>query len=70
MPPLRHDGMRFPEERFANHSHLRALPQGSERSSQTRAAGADDQHIVFVGLILGGHKSLKSVIAPLATSRT
>jgi hypothetical protein len=62
--------MRFPKERFANHSHLSALPQGSERSSQARTTGADDQHIVFVSFILGFHKSLKSVIAPLATSRT
>jgi hypothetical protein len=62
--------MRFPEERFANHSYLRALRQGFERSSQARTAGADDQHIVFVSFVLACHRSLKSVIAPLATSRT
>jgi hypothetical protein len=62
--------MCFAEERFANHSHSRALRQGSEGRSQARTAGADDQHIVFVSFVFCRHKSLKSVIAPLATSRT
>jgi len=66
---LSHNGMRFPEERFANHSHFRALRQGSQGSSQARTAGADDQHIVVVSFVFCRHKSLKSVIAPLATSR-
>jgi len=67
---LRHDGMRFAEERFANHSHLRALRQGSEGRPQTGAAGADDQYIVVVSFVFGRHISLRSVIAPLATIRT
>ncbi len=67
---LRHHGMRFAEQRFANHSHVRALSQRSQCRSQAGAAGADDQHIVFVSFVICGHKSLKSVIAPLATSRT
>ena len=67
---LRHDGMRFAEERFANHSHLRALRQGAEGRSQAGSAGADDQYIVIVSFVVCRHKSLKSVIAPLATSRT
>ncbi len=66
---LRHDGVRLAEERFANHRHLRALRQGSEGCPQTGAAGADDQYIVVVSFVFCRHKSLRSVIAPLATSR-
>jgi len=69
-PTLRHYGMCFAEERFAYHSHFRALRQRSERGSQTCATGADDQYIVVVGFVFCRHKTLKSVIAPLATSRT
>ncbi len=67
---FRHNRMRFAEERFAYHAHFRALLQGAERCSQARAAGTDDQHIVLVSFVFSRHKSLKSVIAPLATSRT
>jgi len=66
---FRHDGVRFAEERFANHSHLRALRQGSEGRSQTSAAGADDQDIVVVSFVFCRQSSLRSVIAPLATIR-
>ena len=67
---FRHDGVSLAEKRLANHAHLRALRQGSEGGSQARAAGADDQYIVVVGFVFCAHKSLRSVIAPLATSRT
>ena len=67
---LRHDGMCFAEERFAYHSHFRTLRQGSQGRSQPCATGTDDQHIVVVGFVFCGHKSLRSVTAPLATSRT
>jgi hypothetical protein len=62
--------MRFAKERFADHSHFRTLSQASERRPQARTASADDQHIVIVSFVFCHHKSLKSVIAPLATSRT
>ena len=65
---LRHNGMRFAKERFADYAHFGALRQSSERRSQARPAGADDQHIVVVSFVLG-HKSLKSLTTPLATSR-
>ncbi len=66
---LRHDGMRFAEKRFANHAHLRALFERSQSRTQARATGADDQDIVVVSFVLGGHNSLRSRTAPLATSR-
>ena len=62
--------MRFAEERFANYAHSRALCQGAEGRSQAGSAGSDDQYIVIVSFVVCRHKSLKSVIAPLATSRT
>ena len=49
---------------------FRTLRQGSQGRSQPCSTGTDDQHIVVVGFVFCGHKSLKSVTAPLATSRT
>ena len=62
--------MRLTQERFANYAHSRALGQRPERRSQARTTGADDQYIVVVSFVVCRHKSLRSVIAPLATSRT
>ena len=62
--------MSLAEKRFANYSDFCALRQRSEGCSQARATGADDQYIVVVGFEFCAHKSLRSVMAPLATSRT
>ncbi len=69
-PAFRHNSMGFAEERFADHPYIGAFCQRSERGSQPRAAGADDQYIVVVGLEFSRHMSLRSVIVPLATKRT
>src|SRR5882762_9069467 len=65
-----HHGMRFAEERFAYDPNLCTLRQGSQSGSQPGATGADDQDIVVVSFVLGGHNSLRSRTAPLATRRT
>ena len=47
-----HDRMRFAEQRFANQRGFNALRRGLDRGAQTRAAGADDDDVVFVGFVL------------------
>src|ERR1700736_2387294 len=69
-PAFGHHRMRFAQQRFAYHANLRALGQRFNRRAKSRAAGADDQYIVFVRFIFWIHRSLISLIAPLATSRT
>ena len=64
-----HDGVRFAEQRLADHADTRALPKRFDRRAQSRSAGADDQHIVFVSFELFVHSSLRSWIEPLATNR-
>jgi hypothetical protein len=66
---LSHDGVRFAEERFANHSYFCPLSERAESRAQAGTTGADDQYIVVVSFVFCGHMILKSVIAPLATSR-
>src|SRR6266568_384160 len=41
-----HHGMRFAEQRFADHSHLRAGGSGFDGSAQACSACSDHQHIV------------------------
>ena len=65
-----HDGVGFSEERFANHADGSALREGFERRTQSRAAGADDKNVVLAGLVVCGHRSLRSRMAPQATRRT
>jgi hypothetical protein len=68
---LGHDGVRLAEERLAHQTHARALGAGLDGRAQTGPAGAYDQDIVLVRLVLdvGHQKSLASVMAPLATAR-
>ena len=67
---FRHDGVRFAQQRFRNHAHFRTFCQSSQSRTQASTAGADDQHIVVVGFVFCAHRILRSVIVPLATSRT
>ena len=46
-----HDGVRFAEQRFADHANPRTLRQGFNGGAQPGAAGADDEHVVFVGFV-------------------
>jgi hypothetical protein len=57
-----HDGVRFPEQRFANDADARALAKRFNRRSQARSARADDQHIVLVSFKLLGYHSQQSQI--------
>ena len=46
-----HYGVRFAEQRFANHADARALRQSFDRGAESRAARADDEDVVFVGFV-------------------
>ena len=46
-----HHRVRFAEKRFADDADARALSESFDGRAQSRAAGADDQHIVFVGFV-------------------
>ena len=48
-----HDGVRFAEQRFADDANARALRERFDGGAQSGAAGADDQYVVFVGLVFG-----------------
>ncbi len=65
-----HDGVRFAEQRFADHADAHAGRRGFDGRAQARAARADHQHIVFEGLIIGHQRILQSVQMPMAHSRT
>ncbi len=75
---LGHDGVRLAQQRLADHRHPQAALLGLDDGAQPGAAGADDDDVVVVGLVveglarLGNHQKWKpgSWIVPLATSRT
>ena len=48
-----HDGVRFAEKRFANQPDRNARRRRFDRRAQSRAAGADDEHVVFESLVVG-----------------
>ena len=51
-PALGHDRVGLAEQRLADDRGLGARLGGGDRGSQARAAGADDDHVVVVGLVL------------------
>ena len=57
---LGHHRVRLAEQRFADHAHFRALRQRFDRGPKSRAARADDQHVVFVGFVFGVQRSQQS----------
>ena len=52
-PALGHDGVRLAEQTFANHADRDARGGSLDRRAQARAAGADDQHVVFDYRVVG-----------------
>ena len=69
--PLRHHGVRLPEERFADETNIGARFFRRDRGAQSRASGADDQDVVFVLLERFDHqKNRMSVSTPAESSRT
>ena len=56
---LGHDGVRLAEQRFADQADLDAGRRGFDRRAQTRAARADDQHVVFVSFVIGSHNKIR-----------
>ena len=71
-PAFGHHGVRLAEQRLAHHAHADARRRRLDRRPQPRAAGADHQHVVLVGLVFGGrhYRILQSVHTPVAHSRT
>ena len=67
---LGHHGVRLPEQRLADEADGDAGRRGFDRRSQSRAARADHQHVVFVGLILRHQKILMSDHTPMEQRRT
>src|SRR5712691_1740055 len=67
---LGHHGVGFPEERLADEADGDAGSRRLDGRPQPRAAGADDEHVVFVGLVLGHQKILMSDPTPIEQSRT
>ena len=67
---LGHYGVSFSEKRFADHAHGGALRERFDGGTQSGAAGADDENVVFAGLVVCRHRSLRSRKVPQATMRT
>ena len=66
---LGHHRVRLAEQRLANHANARTLRQRLNGRAQARAAGADDQNIMFVSFVLGGHRIRMSLSIPEDTRR-
>src|SRR5690242_1172135 len=64
-----HHGVGLAEQRFADHSHARALRQSLDCGSESSAARTNDEDVVFVSFVLGGHRIRMSFNAPEATKR-
>ena len=67
---LGHHRVRLAEERLADQCGVGSLRRGLDGRPEPGSAGADDDHVVLVGLVLRHQKNLRSWMAPLATSRT
>ena len=68
---LGHDGVRLAQQRFADQADRDARRGSFDGGAQPGAAGADDQHVVFVRLVFGhAQKILQSVQTPIEHSRT
>ena len=65
-----HNGVGFAEKRLADHTDRGALGERFERGPQSCTARADDENVVLAGLIVRGHRSLRSRKVPQATMRT
>jgi len=66
---FRHDRVRLAEQRLAYQAHRDTSRSRLDRRTQAGAAGADDQNVVLVGLVLGHQTILKSVQMPIEQSR-
>ncbi len=51
-PAFGHDCVRLAQQALANQTHRDARRRGLNGGPQTRAAGANHQHVMFEGLIL------------------
>jgi hypothetical protein len=65
-----HHCVRFAEQRLAHNTNTHSLGQGFNCGAKASAARADDEHIVFVDFVLGGHSSRISFRSPAETVRT
>jgi len=54
-PALRHHGMGLAKQRLADQGGLHALRRGLDGRAQSRAAGADHNHVVFMSFVWPGH---------------
>src|SRR5258707_11309600 len=61
---LRHDGVSFPEKRFADHTDRGALREGFDGGAQSRSTRANDENIVLARLVICSHRSLRSRKVP------
>ena len=62
--------MSLAEQRLAYESHGYVAGRSFAGRPQTRATRTDDQHVVFVRLVLAHPMILQSVQAPIEHSRT
>src|SRR5438309_1206325 len=69
-PPSINGRVSFSEKRFADHADGGALRERFDGSTQPCSAGANNENVVFAGLVVCRHRSLKSRNAPQATMRT
>ena len=65
-----HHRVRLAEQRLADEADRTPAGRGLDRRPQSRSAGADDEHVVFVCLVVGHHKILTSDHTPIEQSRT
>ena len=65
---LRHDGVRFAEQRLAEEANLHARRRCFDRGPEPCAPGANNEHIVLVSLVR--QRILQSVITPIEQRRT
>ncbi len=68
---LGHHRMGFAQKRLADEPYRRSLGGGLDRRPEPRSSGADDEHVVLVGLRWARHqKILQSEITPIEQRRT
>ncbi len=67
---LGHDGVRLAQERLAHQPHRHPARRRLDGGPQPRPAGADDQHVVLVRLVLRHQTILQSCQTCMAQSRT
>ena len=67
---LGHHGVGLAEERLADEADRDAGGRRLDRGAQAGAAGADDEHVVLVGLVVGHQMILRSDHTPIEHSRT